>query len=51
MLTKMVDMRHVISPCDTLMREAGVTATLCSFVPEVSSLDLGQMKRCPDVGL
>jgi hypothetical protein len=51
MLTKMADARHVISPCDTLMREAGLKATLCSFMLVLSSLDLDQMKRYPDVGL
>jgi hypothetical protein len=47
----MADVRHEIIPCDTLMREPGITGTLCSFVLEVSSSDLGQMNRYPGLGL
>ena len=47
----MADVRHVISPCDTLMSEAGITGTQCSFVLDVSSSDLCQMNKYPGLGL
>jgi hypothetical protein len=47
----MADVRHVIGPWEALMREVGVTATLCSLVLGVSSSDLGQMNKYPGLGL